>query len=80
MPAWDLVRVPDEDDISALPFDQAIEVATHQNSSSPRKAHSRRIGFFMQLIFDEQVALPMPTFGHSAHFGLGLFVPADPSS
>jgi hypothetical protein len=24
------------------------------------------------------VALPFPALGHSAHFGLGLFVPADP--
>ncbi len=78
MPAWDIVRAPEGDDISVLPFDQAIEVAAHQNSSGANnKAHHRRIGFFMQLTFDEPVTLPMPAFGHSSHFGLGLFVPID---
>jgi CRISPR-associated protein Csb2 len=79
MPAWDIVRAPEGNDISAIPFDQAIEVATHQNSSSNHKAHQRRIGFFMRLTFDEPTSLPMPSFGHSSHFGLGLFVPAGPS-
>ena len=75
MPAWDIMRAPEGDDISTMPFDHAIEVATHQNSSSNHKAHQRRIGFFMRLTFNEPTALPMPSFGHSSHFGLGLFVP-----
>jgi CRISPR-associated protein Csb2 len=79
MPAWDIVRAPEGDDVSAMAFDQAIEVATHQNTSSNHKAHQRRIGFFIRLTFEEPTALPMPSFGHSSHFGLGLFVPAEPS-
>lgn len=77
MPAWDIVRAPEGDDLASMPFDQAIEVATHQNSSDSSRARHRRIGFFLQLTFDELVTLPMPSFGHSSHFGLGLFVPAD---
>ncbi len=76
MPDWDIVRAPESNELDGLPFDQAVESITHQNSSDSSK-HHRRIGFFMQLTFDDEVALPMPSFGHSCHFGLGLFVPAD---
>ena len=76
MPDWDIVRAPEGDELDNLPLEQAIEAVTHQNSSDQHgRPHHRRIGFFMQLTFDEAVALPMPSFGHSAHFGLGLFVP-----
>ena len=29
----------------------------------------------MEIAFDSEVAVPMPSFGHSNHFGLGMFVP-----
>jgi hypothetical protein len=29
----------------------------------------------MEIRFGSEVALSMPAFGHSNHFGLGLFVP-----
>jgi hypothetical protein len=32
---------------------------------------------FFEIAFDEPVVLPVPALGHSCHFGLGLFVPAD---
>jgi hypothetical protein len=33
---------------------------------------------FFEIEFGEPVALPVPAFGHSCHFGLGLFVPVRP--
>lgn len=75
MPDWDIVRAPEGDELDAMPFDQAVEAIAHQNSSDEHGTHHRRVGFFLQIIFDEDVALPQPSFGHSAHFGLGLFVP-----
>jgi hypothetical protein len=30
---------------------------------------------FFEIEFVEPVALPVPAFGHSCHFGLGLFQP-----
>lgn len=36
-----------------------------------------RIGVRLQLAFAKPVALPLPAYGHSCHFGLGLFVPGD---
>jgi len=40
--------------------------------SEPKR---QRLGFFMEITFQTDVALPMPSFGHSNHFGLGMFVP-----
>jgi CRISPR-associated protein Csb2 len=34
-----------------------------------------RIGVRLELDFGNPVALPLPAFGHSCHFGLGIFVP-----
>jgi hypothetical protein len=75
LPDWDIIRAPEGADTDAMLFEQAVEAITHQNSSEGRGTHHRRIGFFFQIEFDEDVALPMPSFGHSCHFGLGLFVP-----
>jgi hypothetical protein len=30
---------------------------------------------FFEIEFVEPVSLPVPAFGHSCHFGLGLFLP-----
>ena len=71
--AWDIVRAPADTNA----FDGGVATKTHQNGSddSPIGYH-RRIGFMLELEFDEPVILPRPAFGHSSHFGLGLFVPA----
>jgi len=73
MPYWSIVRAP-EDEESA--FAGAVVSATHANSGTRPELDRQRIGFFMEIAFDAEAALPMPAFGHSNHFGLGLFVPA----
>ncbi len=74
MPFWDVVRAPAESDA----LDGGYEARTHHGSSeNPSRRHQRRIGFMFELEFAEPVVLPQPSFGHSCHFGLGLFVPAD---
>lgn len=76
LPPWDIVRAPEGDNLIALPFDKAVEAEIHDaGSDSNRRPYHRRVGFFIQLTFDEPVTLPMPSLGHSAHFGLGLFKP-----
>ncbi len=74
LPLWEIVRAPVDEE---SPFANAVTSATHTNSSdiNPR-TNQQRIGFFMEIRFDSEVALPIPAFGHSNHFGLGLFVPA----
>jgi CRISPR-associated protein Csb2 len=76
--AWDIVRAPGEEDDSAQ---NGIAVVAHlpPHSSAPTEK-DRRIGFLFQIRFDSPVSMPYPAFGHSAHFGLGLFVPAAPSA
>lgn len=76
--AWDIVRTPDGDAIEhAAYFNDTISAEVHKNGSDTSSGKRvRRIGFFMRLTFDEPVSLPLPAFGHSSHFGLGLFAPA----
>lgn len=71
-PAWEIVRAPEGDELAV---EDTEAVSVHQNGSDGVKRHHRRIGFSLRLEFSEAVALPMPSFGHSSHFGLGLFVP-----
>lgn len=72
LPNWEVVRAPgDTDDTTA----NAVAVAVHHNSSCGKTALERRIGMFFEVEFDQPVALSRPAFGHSCHFGLGLFVP-----
>jgi CRISPR-associated protein Csb2 len=73
LPNWEVVRAPGEDEESPA---NAVAIAVHQNSSSGKGGLERRIGMFFEIEFDQPVALPHPAFGHSSHFGLGLFVPA----
>ena len=78
LPDWGIVRAADSAEIDAMPFDKAVEAITHQNGSDgSRNSFHRRIGFFFQISFDREVALPIPALGNSSHFGLGLFEPAD---
>jgi len=73
MPLWSIVRVPSGEEI---PFADAVTSPTHTNGSDVGHAGNQQsIGFFMEIRFDSEVALPMPAFGRSNHFGLGLFMP-----
>jgi CRISPR-associated protein Csb2 len=73
MPLWSIVRAPGGEE---TPFADAVISPTHTNGSDMGRAgNEQRIGFFLEIRFDSEVALPMPAFGHSSHFGLGLFVP-----
>jgi CRISPR-associated protein Csb2 len=73
-PHWDVVRVPEVEESTGP---QAVNVAVHRNSSDERRGKERRVGLFFEIEFETPVALPLPALGHSCHFGLGLFVPAD---
>jgi len=73
---WDIVRVDVGNTAAAEGFANGVLAAVHQNGSSPANAREiRRVGFFFRLTFDEPTSPPRPAFGHSCHFGLGLFVP-----
>jgi hypothetical protein len=73
MPLWSIVRAPEGDQV---PFTGAVLSPTHTSDGGTKSEPKRqRIGFFMEIAFDTEIALPMPAFGHSSHFGLGMFVP-----
>jgi len=73
---WDIVRVDVGNTAAAEGFANGVSAAVHQNSSESATAREiRRVGFFFRLTFGEPVSLPRPAFGHSCHFGLGLFIP-----
>ena len=46
-----------------------------RNGSRGTSLAEYRIGIYLNIEFNEEVALPLPAFGHSCHFGLGQFVP-----
>ncbi|HTD15814.1 MAG TPA: type I-U CRISPR-associated protein Csb2 [Chthoniobacterales bacterium] len=64
---WDIIRTP----AGSAAFSGAVSTAIHGNG----QGSERRIGFFFQIEFDQQVVISRP-LGHSCHFGLGLFIPA----
>ncbi len=70
---WDVVRTPETEEVSSP---DATNVTVHRNSSDGVRGKERRVGLFFEIEFVEAVALPFPAFGHSCHFGLGLFIPA----
>jgi CRISPR-associated protein Csb2 len=77
MPLWSIVRAPGGEETSLA---DAVTSPTHANgSNASRSGNRQRIGFFMEIKFNSDVALSMPTFGHSNHFGLGLFTPVSNS-
>lgn len=69
---WDIVRTPENKD--PILHDTAT-VPVHRPGSSGAPGKERRVGLFFEIEFTEPVSLPSPAFGHSSHFGLGLFVP-----
>ena len=75
MPRWEIVRAPAGEE---TPFAGGVTSPTHANGSDGGRARNEQaIGFFMEIRFETEVALPMPAFGRSNHFGLGLFVPVE---
>ncbi len=73
LPSWDVVRAPGSDEGASK---DAVAIAVHRNGSDMGRKHERRVGLFFEVEFDDPVTLRFPAFGHSCHFGLGLFVPA----
>ncbi|HLI83766.1 MAG TPA: type I-U CRISPR-associated protein Csb2 [Bryobacteraceae bacterium] len=73
MPLWSIVRAPAGE---RGPFRDGIVLAAHVNGAAMKpEQNCQRIGFFMEVSFDTEIAFPMPAVGHSNHFGLGVFVP-----
>lgn len=70
--AWDIVRTPEGEDDHAV---GSVVAAVHVPTSSARQERVRRIGLFFEIAFDTPVEFSIPALGHSAHFGLGQFVP-----
>ena len=54
---------------------EICKVHLSKQSRSNRSEPDHRVGVFLQVEFPEAVTLPFPSFGHSSHFGLGLFLP-----
>lgn len=73
-PHWDVVRTPELEESTGS---EGVNIAAHRNGSDGRRQKERRIGMFFEIEFHEPAALPFPALGHSCHFGLGLFVPAE---
>jgi CRISPR-associated protein Csb2 len=48
----------------------------HLHSEVQNEPH-HRVGVYLELAFPAPVALPFPSYGHSAHFGLGQFESLD---
>jgi CRISPR-associated protein Csb2 len=71
---WDIVRAPESEDPI---LNDTASVQVHRPSSSGGGERARRVGVFFEIEFVEPVTLPVPALGHSCHFGLGLFIPAE---
>ena len=71
-PDWDVVRTPEGDDPI---LKDTASLPVHSPGGSRARDKERRVGLFFEIEFVEPVALPVPAFGHSCHFGLGLFQP-----
>lgn len=73
MSCWDIVRAPEgEENLLA----SSVVTAVHSPITSAQQERVRRIGLFFEIAFDAPVTFNMPALGHSAHFGLGQFMPA----
>lgn len=74
MPLWSIVRAPDDQESGPA---HVVLSPVHVPANDPAaKDHRQRVGFFLEVAFDVETTLPMPAWGHSNHFGLGLMVPA----
>ena len=72
-PHWEIVRAElGEADAAGASL---VSVSVHRNGSNKRRSMEQRVGMFFEIEFEAPVSLPIPAFGHSCHFGLGLFVP-----
>ena len=71
-PEWDVLRTPECDDPI---LKDTASLPVHSPGSSRGRDKERRVGLFFEIEFVEPIALPVPAFGHSCHFGLGLFQP-----
>jgi hypothetical protein len=74
-PSWSIIRAP-APATKEPGVPDAVLVPAHVNGGGGTKPNEQRIGFFMEIKFDTDVALLMPAFGQSNHFGLGIFTPA----
>ncbi|HET8759883.1 MAG TPA: type I-U CRISPR-associated protein Csb2, partial [Nitrospiria bacterium] len=68
---WDIVRAPESEEEALT---SGIITAVHVPTNSASVEKTRRIGLFFEIAFDVPVSLRVPALGHSAHFGLGLFI------
>lgn len=71
---WDIVRTPEGDADSTA---GSVVTNVHVPTNSVHQEKVRRIGLFFEIAFDVPVVFSLPALGHSAHFGLGQFVPAE---
>jgi hypothetical protein len=71
-PNWEIVRAElGEEDASGASL---VSVSVHRNGSAKQQGMEQRVGMFFEIEFERPVSLPFPAFGHSCHFGIGLFV------
>ncbi|GEM_PF-1442572 len=69
---WDIVRTPENENPI---LNDTASITVHRPGSSGNPEKERRVGMFFEIEFAEPVLFPVPALGHSAHFGLGLFIP-----
>jgi len=58
-------------------FEKALHGASTQDTRVVRMSEGGAQPAFFEIEFEAPVSLPLPAFGHSCHFGLGLFVPVE---
>jgi hypothetical protein len=50
------------------------KVHLHADAQAER---THRVGVYLEFAFAEPTIVPFPSYGHSAHFGLGQFEPVE---
>jgi len=56
---------------------EVCKVHQHDNTIATQSDPTHLIGLLLKVILPEPIVLPFPSYGHSAHFGLGQFEPID---
>jgi CRISPR-associated protein Csb2 len=74
LPLWSIVRAPDAE--GREPVNAVLSPVHVPAADFSAKQNRQQIGFFLEVTFDTETALPIPAMGHSNHFGLGVMVPA----